>query len=548
MSAPPGIRPKDFAFVKKDGVYHLFYIRHSDFLPWWATETDFGHAVSTDLYSWTQLPPVLPIAPYSWDNLHVWAPHIVEADGLWWMFYTGVSDKPGQLVETQRLGLAVSSDLMTWTRVHSTPVWATSSVPWAWWAPLRPGMSCRDPFVMRDPAAPGQWLLYYTATPASDTTSNVIGVARSPDGDLSHWVDEKPLWITHHSQTFNVITESPHLFEHAGRWFMFITTWAGQPLTFYTSSNPVGEPSEWVYRGRLRNMLGWDTSSWAASEMLRDGDHDLFAFVDNTRIDIRRIAWLGDDSFTLDQPSSFHMVAMDWTDRIVPESRYVGLELECANGYAFDRSLVAWVRDANGQEIPAPLDSLGLPSRPSLLADSLLVPWFTRRWPGSLGADEPMTIRVAMDDGTASTPWLRVLANPVSRPDGAWPGGTVSDSTHQPPPPPPPLPEDTIPLDPTGALRAAAGEPPLRVLVGTPLGSNPALALSLALPGDVRVDVFDLQGRRVARLADRRLSAGTHVLPWDGRDARGARAPGGLYFARAVTPAGVHGARFLLRP
>jgi hypothetical protein len=39
------VRPKDFAFLKKDGVYHLFYIRHNDDLPNADTEKDFGHAV-----------------------------------------------------------------------------------------------------------------------------------------------------------------------------------------------------------------------------------------------------------------------------------------------------------------------------------------------------------------------------------------------------------------------------------------------------------------------------------------------------------------------
>ena len=31
MLPADGTRPKDFAMVKKDGVYHLFYIRHNDF-------------------------------------------------------------------------------------------------------------------------------------------------------------------------------------------------------------------------------------------------------------------------------------------------------------------------------------------------------------------------------------------------------------------------------------------------------------------------------------------------------------------------------------
>src|SRR5262245_48426030 len=184
MVAPAGTRPKDFAFVKKDGVYHLFYIRHNDFLPPFATEIDFGHAVSTDLYNWTQLPTVMGVNPYGWDNLHVWAPHVIAANGLYWMFYAGVTGTPNQYSDTQRLGLAVSDDLATWNRVGDQPVWSTDRAPWAWWAPRNASMSCRDPFVMPDPAAPGQYLLYYTASPATDSAATIVGVARSASGAL----------------------------------------------------------------------------------------------------------------------------------------------------------------------------------------------------------------------------------------------------------------------------------------------------------------------------------------------------------------------------
>src|SRR5262249_14114447 len=285
MPAPNRIRPKVFSLVKKEGVYPFFYIRHNDLLPSWATEVDFGHAVSTDLNHWTQLPPVLGVEPGGWENLHVWAPHVVHWGDLWWMFYTGVTDLPGQFSDTQRIGVAVSSDLMTWSRVGTGPVWSSAGAPWAWWAPLDPAMACRDPFVMPDPAAPGQWLMFYTATPASDTASTLIGVARSPLGDATEWVDEKPLWITYQAYSFNTLTESPHLIPHNGHWLLFITTNAGQPLSFYVGSSPTGDPAQWSYRGRLRNMLGFDTSTWYASESLRDGDLDLFAFVAVDRIE-----------------------------------------------------------------------------------------------------------------------------------------------------------------------------------------------------------------------------------------------------------------------
>ena len=129
MVPPGGVRPKDFAFIKKDGVYHLFYIRHNDLLPPWATEIDFGHATSADLYHWTDQPPVMGLVPGAWDNLHVWAPHVVQWGGVWWMFYAGVTETAGQFNDTQRIGAAVSTDLMTWTRVLDQPVWSTQGVP-----------------------------------------------------------------------------------------------------------------------------------------------------------------------------------------------------------------------------------------------------------------------------------------------------------------------------------------------------------------------------------------------------------------------------------
>ncbi len=546
---PTAYRPKDFAFLKKDGVYHLFYIRHNDFLPQWATEIDFGHAISTDLFHWAQLPAVMPLDPNGWDNLHVWAPHIVQSDGLWWMFYTGVTDRPGTFHDTQRIGAAVSSDLMTWNRVHQTSVWSTDSAPWAWWAPLSPGMSCRDPFVMPDPAAPGQWLLYYTATPANDTLSTLVGVARSPDADPGAWQDEKPLWITHRSLTFNSSTESPHLFEHNGRWFLFITSNAGQPLTFFVGSNPLGEPATWTYRGRLRNMLGYDTSTWFASESLRDGTQDLFAFASLNRIEIRRIVWGVGDNFTLAEPSVFHMVSMDWTRASARENQYVGLRLKAANGFAFEGELVAWVRDASGHEVRAPLDSLGLPVRPALSPDSALVPWFVKRWPASLPSDQPMQLRVAMGDATASTPWLSVLANSIEQQPFAGPGGRAPDPTREEYPDSTvgqPVPEDTTlatRLSPDANATAIEG---VRVLTSSPLGAGHVVVFRLDQPGNVRLEVYDLLGRRVATLADRSFAVGAHAIPWEGRDASGARARRGLYFVRMVTPAGTSAAKLLV--
>jgi len=54
--------------------------------------------------------------------------------------------------------------------------------------------------------------------------------------------------------------------------------------------------------------------------------------------------------------------------------------------------------------------------------------------------------------------------------------------------------------------------------------------------GRVRVQIFDVAGRRVAVLVDGDLPGGRHAARWDGRDPTGARAATGLYFYRLEAP------------
>jgi len=79
---------------------------------------------------------------------------------------------------------------------------------------------------------------------------------------------------------------------------------------------------------------------------------------------------------------------------------------------------------------------------------------------------------------------------------------------------------------------------------------NPARAAShisfvLSEAGPVRVDVFDLAGRRVQTLLDRHLDPGEHEILWDGRDGRGSMAGAGVYFLRVVSGEGEQHTRIL---
>jgi len=83
-----------------------------------------------------------------------------------------------------------------------------------------------------------------------------------------------------------------------------------------------------------------------------------------------------------------------------------------------------------------------------------------------------------------------------------------------------------------------AGAGPLRFALDV-LGPNPVrgrvdFALLLPDAGQVHAAVYDLAGRRVARLADGAFTAGTHRLTWDGTDDRGRATAAGVYFVRVT--------------
>ncbi len=60
-----------------------------------------------------------------------------------------------------------------------------------------------------------------------------------------------------------------------------------------------------------------------------------------------------------------------------------------------------------------------------------------------------------------------------------------------------------------------------------PFGRSTTLELAVPRPGPVRVRVFDVRGREVARIVDGEIPAGLHRVPWDA-----AGLAGGVYFCR----------------
>jgi beta-fructofuranosidase len=142
----------DFWFAREGDDYHLFYLQAPSALRPRQRHhhASIGHAVSTDLRSWTQLPDAIrPGALGEWDDLATWTGSVIEHDGRWHMLYTGISNADEGLI--QRVGLASSDDLIHWSKHPGNPVmqadprWYESYDPSAW-----RDESWRDPWLFRD--------------------------------------------------------------------------------------------------------------------------------------------------------------------------------------------------------------------------------------------------------------------------------------------------------------------------------------------------------------------------------------------------------------
>lgn len=133
---------------------------------------------------------------------------------------------------------------------------------------------------------------------------------------------------------------------------------------------------------------------------------------------------------------------------------------------------------------------------------------------GDLTIGRPYTARFALDaTGQYGTRFRFV--NDAGQ-EATWPGNGFADW---------PLVEltTTTPLEGVTVL----GEP-------APNPANPGsmVTFSLAQAGTVELDVYDLGGRLVVRLADGWFAPGPQRVFWDGRDASGRAAPSGTYVLR----------------
>jgi hypothetical protein len=66
-----------------------------------------------------------------------------------------------------------------------------------------------------------------------------------------------------------------------------------------------------------------------------------------------------------------------------------------------------------------------------------------------------------------------------------------------------------------------------------PFTTSTSISFSIAEPTSVSLEIYDVRGRTVRRLAHSEVrEAGAHAVDWDGRDGAGRSVPSGIYFAK----------------
>lgn len=98
----------DITVLIHNGVYHLFHliIPNHDYI---------AHAVSRDGLSWKRVNNALFVGhPGEWDDDMLWTMHVVEVNGKFEMYYTGLQRKDRGVIS--RIGFAESTNLIDWTK------------------------------------------------------------------------------------------------------------------------------------------------------------------------------------------------------------------------------------------------------------------------------------------------------------------------------------------------------------------------------------------------------------------------------------------------
>lgn len=225
----------DHCFIRaNDGTWHFYGI---------GGNRGFAHGTSESLLNtnWPQADYPFPVSWNPWREIHLWAPHVVKHNDLYYMFYCAGS-KTGY---NYRMHLATSPDLKNWTRHEENPLFAD-------------GFDARDPMVLK---VGEQWVMYYCANTSYMGGNHIVAYRLSKD--LVHWGERHVAFVDPRRHKAGGPTESPFVVRRGDTFYLFIGPREGYVGTDVFASK---DPFKW----HLEDKAGHIDAH--AAEVVRDTD------------------------------------------------------------------------------------------------------------------------------------------------------------------------------------------------------------------------------------------------------------------------------------
>ena len=227
----------DFSIVRPDSVYHIFYHTIHESTPNAANADTIWHATSLDLKHWVIEDPVLTVGQGYWDEGALWAPDVFydQHTGTWRMAYTACDVR-----FNQRIGLASSPDLYTWTKSPANPIispdpeayiWDSSS----WWSDFR------DPFVFVQDG-----IFHMLVTAEKDLGDPTGVIYHGVSVDLQNWIDVGYIFAHDGIDPWRVL-ESPQYKHMKEKYYLLF----GEFDTGGISAIPDDMPGNWSMDDRI---------------------------------------------------------------------------------------------------------------------------------------------------------------------------------------------------------------------------------------------------------------------------------------------------------
>jgi beta-fructofuranosidase len=218
MFVHPGNHIGDAWYFVNDDEVHMFYLTD----PTAGGSSSVGHAVSNDLMHWRILPIALEAGPEgAWDDLRICTGSTIRRDGRYWMAYSGTSTVDSSWEEkwrVQRMGMAVSDDLIEWEKSAKNPVLEADGPQYErMGSGQRQMVHFRDPYLFDD----GNAVVQFTCARRADGdigSRGAVALARSTD--FRSWELLPPL---EHDRVSDEM-EVPQVYEIGGRWYLVFVT------------------------------------------------------------------------------------------------------------------------------------------------------------------------------------------------------------------------------------------------------------------------------------------------------------------------------------